>query len=44
MYLIMKFWDEDITDADHPALCRIRIYSGNDSSSFEKNMRNFKEI
>ena len=44
MYLIMKFWDEDITDADQHAKCRTSIFSGNDSSSFEKNMRNFKEI
>ena len=44
MYSIMNFWDEDITDADKHAKCRISIFSGNDSSSFEKYMRNFKEI
>ena len=36
MNLIMNCWDEEITDADHPALCRLRIFSGNNSFSFEK--------
>ena len=28
MYLIMKFRDEEITDAEYHALCRTRIFLG----------------
>ena len=44
MYSIMNFWDEDITDTDQHAKCRISIIPRNDSSSFEKNMKSLKEI
>ncbi len=44
MYLIMICCDEDTTDAEHTALYRMNIFSGNNSFPFEKNMRNYKEI
>ena len=36
MYLIMKFWDEEITDADRPAPWGISIFTGNNLFPFEK--------
>ncbi len=40
----MDCLNEDVTDADNPAVFRMSIFFGNNSFHFEKNMRNFKEI